>query len=163
MKPITLPGTFVSVCCAYGERRELVAGLIDNDAEFAYTHGQCLALALALHERRRDWPIVALADAACLMPHPAGDGEVGSYDGLCLCQIAHIGVLASEGRFVDIRGPRSLREALEASLTKRVVPCSPALLAGIRGDRRHWQPQRICVARSFVDAVLRRLDPNPEV
>jgi hypothetical protein len=159
-KPVTPSGKTAYVRCLYGEWRDLVAGLIDNDAEFAYTHGQCLALARALHERRPDWPIVALADAACLTPHAAGE-EVASYDGLCLCQVAHIGVLSSDGRFVDIHGSRILRDALEASLTKTVVPCSSALLAGIRGDRSHWQPQRICVARSFVDTILERLDAGP--
>jgi hypothetical protein len=76
---------------------------------------------------------------------------------LCLCQVAHFGVLASDGRFVDIRGARAIDESLASNRAERVVPCSQTLLAGIRADRRHWQPQRACVARAFADAVLARM------
>lgn len=61
------------------ESFELTPGVIDEDAEYVFTHGQCHALALALNERT-GWPLVGIAAGGphhpshCAVRRP--DGEI---------------------------------------------------------------------------------------
>lgn len=82
-----------------GEPTRVTPGVLDEAAEFAFSHGQCHAFAQALHERT-GWPIVAVGHDECNYNISCAQFE----DDPCDCQINHTGVRTPDGKFADVYG-----------------------------------------------------------
>lgn len=130
----------------------LTPGCLDGAAERAFTYGACGALAIALHEAT-GWPVAAITDA-----HNVYDGRAGGGSAL------HWGVVDPHGRFIDVDGahdPDDLVERYEGEADDGEAAFGLSSLA----DVREWyvesqgEPVPVSLARTFVDAVLARVDP----
>lgn len=123
--------------------RKVTAGVIDDNARHAFTHGACGALAVAIHDTT-GWPIIA----------------VGKCDGLDM----HYAVRRPDGLLVDIEGAHSdddMRDAyaLWADDDVTLTPIS-------RAEVWEWwveegQPIPMDVVRSIAAAVLNELAGAP--
>lgn len=83
---------------------EVSPGVTDEDADWVYTNGQCLALAAAMSEKT-GWPIVVTEDDL---------GDTGP-DGEPFYNIRHAYVQAPDGTLLDIRGDQgSVEDVMDA-------------------------------------------------
>lgn len=130
---------------------DVTAGVVDGDATFAYTTGQCHALAFALWERT-GWPLVAVGLARCL--HDFDDACIRRpLGGVCPCQIEHLCVQHPDGRLVDIDGAWG-REGFESGTTKLAFTDTVAQDLVVNSE---WRTPNLPVARAFVEPVLAQL------
>jgi hypothetical protein len=91
-------GTRTKVTGVWGREFPITAGVRDRASIEAFTHGQCLAVAIVLCHLT-GWPIVAVLDFGSRVENPyATDNE----------RLLHLGVLRPDGMLVDVRGARSL-------------------------------------------------------
>lgn len=140
----------VEVFDALGCRRAVTPGVIDDEADWVYKNGQCLALAVAASERT-GWPVYLRTFT---------DGEAADPAGT-YTNLRHAYVQAPDGSLVDIGGDHDTdvveEEAhdLDGDLCcpARVVPAAQAraLLAEFEGS---LFDQDLDTARSFVDPML---------
>lgn len=77
-----------------GSRPINTEGIIDYDAEYAFTRGQCHSLALALH-RLAGWELYGFYS-----PHELGRGRTPS----------HTVVRSPDGEYIDINGNNALED-----------------------------------------------------
>lgn len=137
----------------------LHAGVLDAAAYATYLGGQCVALALALSEQS-GWPVVFLGSQLCNQERGdwSWNDPCQDYpDDLCRCQVEHFGVLTPQGDFVDIKGAAPLGQVLSAYHYDQLFMASPALLAAMARDHRHWPPREPSAAHSFATTLLAQL------
>jgi hypothetical protein len=133
-------GSTVVVAGSDGCSYELEPGVLDERAEAAFLHGQCHALALALHERT-GWPIIGVEDEEL--------------------DICHFHVQTPCGRALDITGAHEIDDYLELEHVdycpelEYLVEQGPEYVASLGSDP-NWRAPRLDVARSFVEALLAR-------
>lgn len=132
-------------------RTTLTLGVLDEVARFAYTHGQCHALAAALAEVT-GWPVLV---------HTIGRGA-SRYDDRF---VEHCLVETPDGEWVDVLGahdPAGWLEAHElgdgevrATLrTDAAAARALATRAGMVGDEVPLLPANLTAARALIDDVL---------
>lgn len=90
---------------------ELTPGLIDDNARNAFNGGHCLGLAQAVR-RETGWPLVWIGLPECAYDEDCLD-EPELECGAACCQVAHVAVLAPDGRVVDINGAETVTEAIK--------------------------------------------------
>lgn len=133
---------------------EVRAGELDDNALYAFSAGQCHALAAAVHERT-GWPVFGLIKDASRPDDPKA-------------RFAHFYVRTPDGRCLDATGVHEVREFIGKGGWN--VPRGRKGLVPITGDRLHqhfstehtYLPPELDVARSFVDSVLGYTDGTRE-
>ena len=109
---------------------EVIPGVIDDTARFAFTSGHCHALALAIHQHT-GWPMLAMS------------GRFSAYRDL-----RHVVVQMPDGRWLDINGPQEPEERLV------IRPISEDEVTHM-GRIRDWDNPDVEPARSFVEPLLK--------
>lgn len=143
----------VEVYDSSGDLCALTPGVIDDEADWVYRNGQCLALAVAISERT-GWPV----HLRTMIDGDPAD-PAGTYPNL-----RHAYVQAPDGTLVDVRGEHDADIVEEECrdldgdlyLPARVVPAAQAraLLGEFEG---FLFDQDLDAARMFVDPVLLRV------
>lgn len=125
-------------------------GVLDEDASWAYKHGQCLALAVAL-SRRTGWPI-RVATYTEDEPDSWAPGGVVTHR-----LLRHAWVVTPGGDLLDIDGPGGpdVIEDFDADVAVVDAGLCDELLAEHEGYLEH---QDLDVAESFVAPLLRWVD-----
>jgi hypothetical protein len=131
----------------------IVPGRLDDDAIHTYTHGQCHALALAVHEET-GWPIEWAGRPVCVFDEdcPPEDWP----DGTCPCQVDHVVVRRPDGLLLDAHGPRTDLDVLSDTLDPGVAVLRPADPDRVRELHTafDWQTPDMGTARTFVRQLL---------
>lgn len=143
----------------------LQAGVIDDETEYAYTNGQCIALSLALHELT-GWPIVAQLSRPGDRDwedrtHGRHIGKREARDGW-FYHFVHSLVESPDGWLIDIRAEHDAEDfRIEASYnygTCALVGVEAAALQSALADaRKHGavhMEQDIEAAKSFARILL---------
>lgn len=146
---------------ASGDPITLTLGVIDDEADWVYTNGQCLALAVAMSEQT-GWPVV-------LRAFTDGDGYEDD-EPVRYTNLRHAYVQQPDGSLLDIRGehdPIIVDEECrdfdgDAYLPPRIVDShdSRVLLAEFEG---YLSEQDLDTARHFVAPVLQLAHPTQEL
>lgn len=141
----------VEVYDSSGDPVEVTPGVLDDNADWVYRNGQCLALAVALSEHT-GWPVHLRTFT---------DGDDADPAGTYL-NLRHAYVQAPDGSLVDVRGEHDAdiveEEARDLDgdlcVPARIVPATQAraLLAEFAGFLEH---QDTATAATFVEPVLR--------
>jgi len=130
----------------FPECRKLRPGVLDEDAEWVFTHGHCHSFAEALHRLKRAAELVFAFDFL-------GEGEESEgVQGHVLVRI--------DGRYLDARG--WIDELEEGSQSKRAFECGwDRVLAiepqGWRFDKADWLTLRVGDATPYAAALLQGL------
>lgn len=135
-------------------RTPITLGVLDDDARFAYTGGQCHALAAALAEHT-GWPIVVIVRGVDSDHH-------------CEELVHHCLVAIPDGRWLDVNGPHEPAywldesdledtEYQQVSRTDVDGVLALATRAGMLGDFT-MLPANLRAARALVPAVLALLE-----
>lgn len=145
----------VEVLDSSGNPVEVTPGVLDDNADWVYHNGQCLALAVAISERT-GWPV----HLRTFVDGPAD--PAGTYTSL-----RHAYVQAPDGSLIDVRGQHDADivdeecRDLDGDLYQpaRIVSAerAAALLSEFDG---FLERQDVDVARSFVDPVLAQVEPT---
>jgi len=154
----------IRVATARGELT-LREGVIDDEAEYAYTNGQCIALSLALH-KLTDWPIIAQLSRPGDRDwedrtHGRHIGKREARDGW-FYHFVHSLVQTPDGWLIDIRSEHDAEDfRIEASYhygTCALVSVEPAALQSALADaRKHGavhMEQNVEAATGFAKVLL---------
>lgn len=134
---------------------ELRAGALDDNALFAFSCGQCHALAAAVHERT-GWPVFALA---------RGNGRAEDPR----VPLDHLYVRTPDGRALDVTGAHDVRDFVGADGWRAargrnsIVPVAGERLRGLLAGDGDFLPAELDLARSFVEPVLAYVDGEETV
>lgn len=137
------PGRGLLVTDVMGDEYELTPGVIDDDADYVFRNGQCLALAVAV-SRRTGWPIVMtcfdIPERLQISPEHHPD-------------LVHATVRTPEGALLDIRGSNDpdVREMDGRHDVEWPADQVDALMAAYDVD---MESQLVDIADTFVDSVL---------
>lgn len=150
--PASIGQAPVEVYDSSGSPCEVTPGVIDDEADWVYLNGQCLALAVAMSERT-GWPVHL---------RTLTDGDEADPTGV-YANLRHAYVQAPDGALIDIRGVNDADIVDEECrdldcdlyLPPRVIPAAEArtLLDEFEG---YLFDQDVPTAETFVDAVLAR-------
>ena len=139
---------YVEVFDASGDVCQLTPGVIDEEARWVYTNGQCLALAVAL-ARRTGWP---LATTTIEELDPDG-AEPDGYRHHAL--LRHASVLTPAGDLLDINGDNDAEAIEHYPEDTFVLHSSPDEVDQLLAEQEgHLMYQDLAVAEMFVDVVL---------
>jgi hypothetical protein len=120
-----------------GRRWPVEPGVLDERARAAFLHGQCHALALAVHEVT-GWPIVGAEDESL--------------------DICHFLVRVPDGRLLDITGARTLAERQLEDMgwcpDEEYLVEQEAQWVRRIGSFADWRAPDVAAARSFVAPLL---------
>lgn len=139
-------------------------GVIDDDAQYVYKNGQCIALALALN-KLTGWPIIAhLARPGDLEGMSRLNGRsigIAQATNGWFYDFVHAMVLTRERRLVDIDGTANPEDYLEdaasrygsSALVKVSAPVLRLALADARKHGAKWMAQNELAARAFAITI----------
>jgi hypothetical protein len=157
----TRPGDQVTVPLTWGQQRVLHAGVVDDSALYAFTTGQCHALAFALclvtgFTLAYAGPVECVYDTDC--------DQTPSED-WCGCQVHHLGVVSPDGFWLDIHGavrlaapdthgrtPSPMGDDEYGQMQVLHVASVDVLNWVLAGGS--WRYPDVSVALSFTDAIL---------
>lgn len=144
---------FVTVKDSSGDPIDLAPGVINDEAQWAYTHGQCLALAAAI-SRRTGWPVRTVS---IVEREPDAD-EPGGYRENHL--LRHATVLTPDGDLLDITGPQD-PEAVECDDDEVIVLTPTADLDRLLAEHEGFlEEQNLAAAETFVQPVLDTIEAD---
>lgn len=136
---------------AGGHLVELTPGVIDDEADWAYMHGQCLALAVAV-SRRTGWPVVTTTIEET---EPDAEQPDGYFHQRLL---RHAAVRTPEGDLLDIRGPGD-PDVIETYEGERQDTWPAERLDELLAEHQGFlEEQNLEAAETFVDPVLKLRD-----
>ena len=114
-----------------GGEVEVIPGVLDQQAEYAFSAGHCHALALAIHERT-GWPLLAMSGRHSLRAN-----------------LQHVVVVMPDGRWFDVQGPQDPEERYYfQEMTAEEV--------ANMGKIEYWKNPETHIAREFVQPVFER-------
>jgi hypothetical protein len=131
----------VTVLDRHGKPVTLTPGVIDLEAKYAFTAGQCLAYAIATSEKT-GWPLyIRMAHARVGRKRDPQD------------YVIHAMVQHPDGRLIDINGPREIGSWVESGheIDPQVVPSDQA--------RGLLKTHMVAMNRQDVDAAAHFVDP----
>ena len=140
--PEPVPDT-VTVLDRDGKPVTLTPGVIDLEAKYAFTAGQCLAYAIATSEKT-GWPLyIRMAHARVGRKRDPQD------------YVIHAMVQHPDGRLLDINGPREKGSWVESGyeIDAQVVPADQAR-GLLKTHMVAMKPQDVEAAAHFVDPML---------
>lgn len=156
-------GSPVVVPLMHGRQTAVTPGVLDENAQDTFTHGQCHALAKAIHQRT-GWPIAIIATATCTQDYDVCEQD--RYTSTCPCQFQHTVTVLPDGRLLDITGVFDWDPlAFQAEFGEPVILLTdPAdiecVLDGII-DAGGLRPPLIDLALRFADTLLTREHLTP--
>jgi hypothetical protein len=157
---IESPSTVIAVDRT-GAPVTLTPGLLDDEARYVFTAGQCVALAVALAEKS-GWPVY-VESRVYDGRYPTGDGAPDRLDSNA--EIVHAMVEMPDGRVLDVRGPAigEARMSFVKSPTRygrntymppvRIPPERAREILNRKRDK-DLRPQDVETAALFADAVI---------